>query len=168
MKVQRLEHSRPEVAEELRALCVASYRVERDLLGLREFPPLQRTAEQLAAARESTYFGIRAPAGDPASGDLVAALELEPGTSAPLHVGTLVVHPRHFRRGLATRLLQHAIQQAGARPLSVSTAHANTPALRLYEGLGFREHERWSTTDDLAMVTLLRPGLSQARDLLDG
>ena len=44
----------------------------------------------------------------------------------------------------------------GTGPLTVSTGLRNTPALLLYEGLGFRESRRFTTEDGIPMITLLR------------
>jgi ribosomal protein S18 acetylase RimI-like enzyme len=70
----------------------------------------------------------------------------------------LVVHPRHQREGIASRLLEHVAARAagGARLLSVSTSAKNLPALALYGRHGYRERRRRTTKDGLELVTLDR------------
>lgn len=53
----------------------------------------------------------------------------------------LGVLPTHARRGYAKRMVQFAIdlaRQGGGKCLRLDVLHGNLPALRLYEGLGFR------------------------------
>ncbi|MBD5539133.1 MAG: GNAT family N-acetyltransferase [Desulfovibrio sp.] len=65
-----------------------------------------------------------------AGGEPVAFL----GCTGP-HVDMLFVAPRHFRRGLGTRLLDHARRRHG--PLSVEVNEANTAAHAFYRARGF-------------------------------
>jgi ribosomal-protein-alanine N-acetyltransferase len=65
-----------------------------------------------------------------------------------LHVNTIAVAPAYRRQGLATRLLQHVLGEAGARGVRRATLEvraSNQAALKLYERLGFS-------------VTATRPG----------
>jgi ribosomal protein S18 acetylase RimI-like enzyme len=59
-----------------------------------------------------------------------------------LTIDLIGVAPEHRRKGLAAALIGHAASGIpGARVLRVGTQVANTPSLRLYEGLGFRIRE---------------------------
>ena len=148
-RVERQAHASPVVAEELRALMAAAYAVEAELLGVRDFAPLRRTAAHVAAT-DAEFLGVRE------DGVLVAAAELETPGPAHTHLGALVVRPDRFRRGLASALLAAV---AAARPthlLTVSTGAANAPAVRLYERHGFVLERTWATPDGIPMVTLRR------------
>jgi tRNA threonylcarbamoyl adenosine modification protein YeaZ/ribosomal-protein-alanine acetyltransferase len=63
-----------------------------------------------------------------------------------LHINSLAVDPPWRRRGLARQLLRHVLREAaasGARAATLEVRRSNEPALKLYEGLGFRvEGER--------------------------
>lgn len=53
----------------------------------------------------------------------------------------MAVEPSYQRGGLGRRLLQAAIEEArsaGARRLYLETNHVLTPAIRLYESVGFK------------------------------
>ena len=139
-----------DVAADVHRVMREAYRVEAEILGVADFVPLRRTVEEIRSAR-STFLGIYLER------RLVAVAELERSLEGPVHVASLVVLPAHFRRGLATALLHRVIAAHGTGPLTVSTGLRNTPALRLYEGLGFRESRRFRTEDGIPMVTLLRP-----------
>jgi ribosomal-protein-alanine N-acetyltransferase len=57
-----------------------------------------------------------------------------------LHINTLAVAPAWRRQGLATTLVRHVLQDAeasGAGHATLEVRRSNTPALRLYERLGF-------------------------------
>jgi putative acetyltransferase len=56
-------------------------------------------------------------------------------------VAKMAVEPSHQRTGIGRRLLQVAIEEgrnAGAERLYLETNHVLTPAIRLYESLGFK------------------------------
>jgi GNAT superfamily N-acetyltransferase len=67
--------------------------------------------------------------------------------AAPIYVlSDLFVVPAARRRGVATRLLQAAVEvarAAGAVRLELSTAIRNLPAQRLYESLGWKRDEEF-------------------------
>lgn len=139
-----------EVAGEVHRVMQAAYRVEADLLRVREFVPLRRTVADLLRS-ESTFLGAFL------DGHLAGVAEIERPPGAPVNVAALVVLPEHFRRGLGRALMHRVLEEHGRGPITVSTGVRNLPALRLYAGLGFQEQRRWSV-DGIAMVTLLHPG----------
>jgi ribosomal-protein-alanine N-acetyltransferase len=58
-----------------------------------------------------------------------------------LHINTLAVAPAARRRGIATALLRHVMTDAaasGATKATLEVRASNTPAIALYERLGFR------------------------------
>jgi len=62
--------------------------------------------------------------------------------------GTLFVHRRFRRQGIAQRLLREAETQArwwGCAELRLLVKQANTPARRLYKKMGYVEHEQTSS-----------------------
>lgn len=147
--IERLAHTSPAIAEELRALMAAGYEVEARLLGVADFFPLHRTAEHVAAT-EAEFLGIRE------DGVLVAVAEIEAPAPGRTHIGSLVVHPSRFRRGLASALLDAVRAARPDHAITVSTGALNAPAIALYERHGFIVRERWATPDGIPMVTLGR------------
>ena len=147
--VVRLAHAAPTMAEAIRAVMVQAYLVEASILGVRDFAPLRRTAEHIAAS-DALFLGI-APAGT-----LAAIAEVERPDPHHVHIGSLVVLPSHFRRGLGTALVRHIVDADDCLAVTLSTGVRNRPALLLYTSLGFREHRRWITDDGIPMVTLER------------
>ena len=147
--VVRLDHTAPPVAAAIHAVMMAAYCVEAEILGVEDFPPLRRTAEQIAGAA-GRFVGIAV------AGTLAAVAELEAGEPGGVRISSLVVHPEYFRRGLARALLRDVIRTHPFDDVTVSTAAGNRPALLLYAGAGFHDHRRWATDDGIPMVTLRR------------
>lgn len=147
--VVRLSHEDIEVAEKLKALHDAAYAVEARLLGLDEFPPLNRALESYANST-SAFFGYMR------NGDCVGSVEIEALDFSGIEVASLVVDPRFARQGIATKLMMHVLNKAGSGRIVVSTAGANVPAIKLYEGLGFEKVDQWTTEDGLEIVQLAK------------
>ena len=152
--VVQLPHEEPAMAEKIRAVMFQAYLVEAELLGVPDFVPLRRTAEEIASS-EALFLGISA------EGTLAAVAEVARPEPHRIHIDSLVVRPSRFRRGLGRAMVRHIVSANPSNPITVSTGVRNQPALLLYTSQGFREHRLWSTNDGIPMVTLLRtPGSS--------
>ena len=110
-----------------------SYRIEADLIGTDEIPPLKESFEELQDCGE-TFIGCYI------EGRLAGAISFKKeGEVIDIH--RMMVHPDFFRRGIARKLLSQ-LEQDGCSQMIVSTGAANTPAVKLYEKLGFeRQHD---------------------------
>ena len=147
--IVRLHQANDGIAEKIKALHDAAYAVEAQLLGLDEFPPLNRALESYAESK-SIFFGYIH------EGHCVGSVELETDNLPVLEVSSLVVDPRFSRRGIATKLMTHVLSEVPARRVIVSTGSANYPAINLYEGLGFRIVDQWTTDDGIEIVQLAK------------
>jgi GNAT superfamily N-acetyltransferase len=148
-RVSRLDHSTASVAAAIHGVMMAAYRLEAELLGVEDFPPLRRTPAEIAGVA-SRFLGITA------AGVLVAVVELETVGPAHVQIHSLVVTPAYCRRGLATALLRAVVGAHADDRISVYTGALNRRALRLYAAAGFHEQDRWATPEGIAMVTLYR------------
>ena len=154
--IVHLLHEEPAVAETIRAVMFQAYLVEAELLGVSDFVPLRRTAEDIASS-EALFLGIST------DGTLAAVAEVVRPEPHGTHIDSLVVLPSRFRRGLGKAMVRHIVGAHPSDAITVSTGVRNQPALMLYTSQGFREHRLWSTNDGIPMVTLLRtPGSSTA------
>ncbi len=118
----------------LLALQRASYQVEADLIAYPDLPPLTDTATSLQRSGE-TFWGFYV------ARDLTGAVSYKIA-DATLDIHRMMVHPRFFRRGIASALLgyvQERARVAGVTCLIVSTGSANLPACTLYRRHGFRD-----------------------------
>lgn len=137
--IELLNMSDPAVAADVWRLQHMAYKIEAELIGYADIPPLRDTIESLRACKE-TFFGIRSD-GD---GELIAVIACEQdGTHAT--ICRMMVHPQHHRQGYATKLMVAAERHyIHCETMSVSTGSANEPAVRLYLSRGFvprREYE---------------------------
>jgi ribosomal protein S18 acetylase RimI-like enzyme len=137
-------------AEALVALQRASYRVEADLLGTDDLPPLRERAADLAASGE-TFLGSRL------DGRLVGALSWKRGADGAVDIHRLVVAPDAFRRGVASALLDALEALAPGAPTLVATGVKNAPARALYERHGFRAVRERVVGAGVQIVELQRP-----------
>ncbi|MEM7167671.1 MAG: GNAT family N-acetyltransferase [Planctomycetota bacterium] len=149
-----LRHESAAVAAEIQHVMHAAYSIEAELLGVDDFPPLRRSAAEIAVS-ESRFIGVHVAVG--AARRLVAVAEVEQSCDEPsvTNLAALVVLPEYFRQGFATQLIHRVVRDA-ASDVTVSTGVANQPALRLYAKLAFHEEQRWATECGISMVTLRR------------
>ncbi|MGX7828190.1 GNAT family N-acetyltransferase [Actinokineospora sp. 24-640] len=126
MTVRELDLTDDDTAATAHEVVLAAYRVEAALIGSEAIPALRETLPQLRAL-PLRWLGVGAPD---------AVLGWTGGDGDPVDIDRLCVHPRFFRRGLGTALLR-ALLAATTGPVTVSTGAANTPAVTLYERLGF-------------------------------
>ncbi len=155
--IHRVDPADPAIAAALVALQRAAYAVEAALLGVPSLPPMTQTPEAFAAARLEVLAASTAGDGHeprrPALTGFVAWRR--EGDTVDIH--RLVVHPDHFRKGIASRLLDALdAEEAGARRFLVGTGAANAPALALYERRGFVRVAEESVGDGIPFVRLAR------------
>ncbi|WP_374350343.1 GNAT family N-acetyltransferase [Chitinimonas sp.] len=135
-------------ARSLLALQRAAYAQEAALINYPDLPPLRETLEQLMACGETVL-------GWCADGQWLGAIGFLDG-DAGVEICRLVVAPAAQRQGIARQLLAAVCTQAAGRPVQVGTAAANTPAVALYQAMGFAISRRFATPDGLALLTLTR------------
>ncbi|MFJ3980193.1 GNAT family N-acetyltransferase [Streptomyces sp. NPDC090021] len=161
-QIRRLDLADDATAVAVHRIGRAAYAVEAELIGFDGIPALR---ESLAEMRAQALHWVGAVSGD---GELAGFLawEEEPhdGTSTGTGIGTgvsidrLCVAPAFFRRGVASLLLGHALAELfPGRPVRVTTGAANTPAVRLYEALGFTRGPDFSPAPGLVMASFSRP-----------
>jgi ribosomal protein S18 acetylase RimI-like enzyme len=145
--IELLDHHAENVASQIHTVFQRSYEVEASLVGVEDFPPLRRSASLIRASK-SEFLGEWIEA------DLASVAEFSQNGD-DLSIDSLVVHPRYFRRGLASGLLRSLLTRQDWQSAAVETAAANGPALALYEKFGFTESRRWHTSDGIEKVALL-------------
>ena len=60
-----------------------------------------------------------------------------------VHLQSLVVDPNHFRKGIATKLINKVFDSYPSTTYTVETGNSNIPAKKLYESLGFKKCKVW-------------------------
>ena len=118
------------VAEQIYAVSQAAYKLEAMRIGYAEFPPLRESLDELRRSPDTFLVFHQA-------GRIVGALSFD-RKIGPVTITRLVVSPTHHRQGIATALLaelEHRL--APVAQFKVTTAQANTPAVLLYQRLGY-------------------------------
>ena len=132
-------------AVEILKVQTASYQVESRLIEYPDFPPLWETAEKLRASGER-FVVCRL-------GQAVAGAASFAVNAGAADICRLVVSPEHFGKGIGSGLVRCVERLCRAcRRITVSTAWRNTPAVKLYEKLGYRVFRRWHLPDRLELV----------------
>jgi ribosomal protein S18 acetylase RimI-like enzyme len=125
------------IARSVLALQREAYAVEAELIASDGIPQLTETLEALQAAGLD-WLGTFDESG------LTGAVSWKLLDDGTVDIHRLVVAPRAFRRGIATRLLDALDARFPGRHTLVSTGRDNAPARELYRRRGFtvtREHE---------------------------
>ncbi len=135
--ITTLNHSNSSVSQQIRDVFQASYAIEAELLGAKEFPPLKRPLEKFINS-ETQFLGYLE------NHELAAVIEIEHDRGST-HINSLVVHPDHFRKGIGRKLVQHVFDTFDSSLYTVETGVDNGPATTLYLKMGFEEVEVFDT-----------------------
>lgn len=129
--IKNLDLHNSALVEELYELQRASYLVEAKLINFFEIPPLKETLEELTVCGESFlgYFEEE---------NLAGAISYTIDDEV-LTICRMVVHPNHFRKGIAQKLLT-AVEETNKENtlFKVSTGKENNPAKGLYLKNGYK------------------------------
>ncbi|MBC5635467.1 GNAT family N-acetyltransferase [Ornithinibacillus sp. BX22] len=117
-------------AEEVLTLQLASYKVEAEIIGSYEIPPLKDTVSTLQYCGE-TFFGYYEA--DKLCGAISFKLD-----NGEMDIHRLIVHPSHFRRGIAQVLFTFIENAFEVETIKVATGSKNTPAIQFYKKNGFQ------------------------------
>jgi GNAT superfamily N-acetyltransferase len=114
---------------------IEAYRQEAALLGVRNFPPLNRTVQAVMASAD-IFFGAFS------GGELLGVISLERRSENQVSISSLTVAPPFQRRGVGKALVSSMGAWTKGHKVSVSTGAKNAPALALYKQFGFVESSR--------------------------
>lgn len=136
----------------------AAYAVEAGLIGFDGIPALHESLDDMRA-RPLRWLG--AVSGE---GAVAGFLAWEEEPDGGVHVDRLCVDPAWFRRGIASLLLRHVLAELFPdRRVEVTTGAGNTPAVTLYERLGFLRGADFSPVPGLRMASFSRPSAPAGR-----
>jgi ribosomal protein S18 acetylase RimI-like enzyme len=135
--IKLINHTVIDTAKDIYRVFQVSYPYEAKLLGVTYFPPLNRTTTDF---QESTtlFYGFYEGV------ELAAVMELDVNENYTL-IRSLIVDPDFFRKGIASKLVQYAIENDTTTKVLVETGNANIPAKTLYIKHNFIEEKVWMT-----------------------
>lgn len=142
--VKALNNQTLNVATQIYEVFQSSYQVEAELIGVSDFPPLQRSVNDIMMA-DKCFTGFYA------NGTLAAVVETEL-INQVLDIHSLTVAPEFFGQGIGKRLMQFVLHREGYEWANVETAVLNLPAINLYKKLGFAEVKRWIPSHGIEKV----------------
>lgn len=116
---------------EIYALFQLSYKIEAELAKAEKFPPLLWTPEDIQN-KPGDFFGIFE------GSELIASVQVFSSSDSEISIYSLVVHPTHFKKGLASALIAFVLSRYSQNTVYVETAAANVPAISLYKKYGFQ------------------------------
>lgn len=120
------------ILSELWSLQHKAYRLEAEIIGFHEIPPLMETRDMLRLVEED-FYGCTDD-----DGDLMGAVAAKEESPGKLTVTRMMVNPDHFRQGVAGGLLEFLFAHYhGMEQFIVSTGKLNIPAVALYTKHGF-------------------------------
>lgn len=118
--------------DELWSLQHKAYRLEAEIIGFRDIPPLLETRDMLSRVTEEFYGCFDE------TEELLGAVAVTEESPGKLTVTRMMVSPDHFRQGVAGRLLEFIFARyAEMEQFIVSTGKLNLPAVTLYTKHGF-------------------------------
>ncbi|GGU95192.1 hypothetical protein GCM10010275_36290 [Streptomyces litmocidini] len=152
--IRELDLSDATVASAVHAVGLRAYAVEAELIGFDGIPALTESLPDMTA-QPLRWLGA-------VTGEETVAAFVAWQTDTDRHVthiDRVCVDPVWFRRGIASRLLDHLLTEVlDGGEVSVSTGADNQPALKLYERLGFRRAADFEPVPGLRMAQFVLPG----------
>ncbi|MFC3749865.1 GNAT family N-acetyltransferase [Paenibacillus sp. GCM10012306] len=132
MNITRLDLQDEMTVDDLWSLQHKAYRLEAELIGFHEIPPLMETREMLRRSPE-VFYGCHDHAYE-----LMGAVAVEEESPGKLTITRMMVNPGHFRKGVAGALLEYVFgKYSEMEQFIVSTGKLNFPAVALYTKHGF-------------------------------
>ncbi|WP_232698166.1 GNAT family N-acetyltransferase [Brevibacillus daliensis] len=135
--VKQLSHHKQEIAEQILHIQLPAYQIEASIIEFSGIPALLDTASSIQQSTEIFY-------GCYEENELIAVCSVEKSESEStaeknmMTICRMVVHPDHFRKGVAHTLLHYILDHFSAyHEIKVHTGAKNIPAIRLYEKQGF-------------------------------
>jgi ribosomal protein S18 acetylase RimI-like enzyme len=134
------------VAKQILRVQIPAYQVEAQIVGLDEIPPLKDTVDSLQSCKED-FLGYYD------GGILVGVISFRV-IKEVLDIHRVVVQPSYFRRGIGRTMIQYLFEKykKQVKGCKVQTASANTPAINLYQSLGFQKLEQLKISPTLSLT----------------
>ncbi|MED4238197.1 GNAT family N-acetyltransferase [Priestia megaterium] len=141
--IKRLDNKNREIATEILSTQIPSYLVEATIIDYYDLPPLKDTIDSLQQCQE-TFFAYYLQ--EELCGIISFKLDR---TEVDLH--RLIVHPEHFRKGIAQKLLDFVETIEGVKSMRATTGAKNTPAINFYLKNGFRKLQEVKVDEHLTL-----------------
>ena len=151
--ILQLDNSSYTITREIQSVFQRSYKIEAELIGTLNFPPLLRTVTDIQNS-QTLFYGFYDDT------QLAGVIELVI-INERLEINSLTVDPKHFRKGIADKLIRYALINfiETASTAIVETAVVNEPAIKLYKKHDFVEFKRWTPDHGIEKLAMIRTGI---------
>lgn len=152
--IERINLTNEDILEQLWQLQHAAYRVEAQLIGFEQIPPLLETLETLRQCEE-LFIGYFI------NEELSGAISyVQDHNREIVTICRMMVHPSFFRQGIAEKLLRHVEKEVPSQGYEVSTGTKNLPAIHLYEKLGFMKQRIYEVAPTVFLTEFTKSRIS--------
>ncbi|AKF95011.1 N-acetyltransferase [Brevibacillus halotolerans] len=130
--ITNLHVSDEEIAKKILNVQIPAYKIEAEIIHFYGIPQLKDTVETIRTCNEN-FLGYMLD-------EELAGVISYTVDQNHMEICRLVVHPNHFRKGIARSLVGYVIENvAKGKKTTVSTGAKNIPAKKLYSMFGFIE-----------------------------
>ena len=144
--IKKLDNSNEEVADQIFTIFQNSYKIEAQLIGVIDFPPLLRSAKAIEDTK-ALFYGF-------SENECLAAIIEVVIEDKHLKIDSLTVDPNYFRKGIANKLISYVLEIIDFSDAIVETAVVNIPAINLYKKHGFVEFKRWTPSHGIQKLAM--------------
>lgn len=144
--IKKIDITNPDISKEVLNIQILSYNVEAKIIDFYDIPPLKDTVQSLQQCGE-TFYGYYL------NKKLCGVISIKVDDRV-IDIHRLMVHPKHFRKGIAKKLLNFIeIELESFEAIVVSTGTKNEPAVSFYVRNGFFKIEETMITKQLSLTT---------------
>lgn len=144
--IKKLDMTKVEAANEVLNIQMLSYKIEAEIIHYYDIPPLKDTIQSLQQCGE-VFFGYYL------NKELCGVISIKTEDRI-IDIHRLMVHPKHFRKGIAKRLLNFIEAEIGYfEAIVVTTGTKNAPAVDFYLKNGFLRTGETKITEHLALTS---------------
>ena len=144
--IKKLDNTNEEVANQIFTIFQNSYKVEAQLIGVLDFPPLSRSIKNIENSK-TQFYGF-------SENECLAAIIEIVIEDKHLKIDSLTVDPNYFRKGIANKLISYVLELNDFTEAIVETAVVNIPAINLYKKHGFVEFKRWTPSHGIQKLAM--------------
>ena len=143
--IREFDHTINKNAYQIWCIFQSSYAIEAKILKAINFPPLNRTVSQFLISKTKFYaFYDR---------KIISGIIEIDHNNTLTHIQSLVVNPKYFRRGVATKLVAFVLSIYDSKIITVETGLKNIPAIKLYKSFNFKEKNQWNTDHGVRKIS---------------
>jgi ribosomal protein S18 acetylase RimI-like enzyme len=144
--ITKFDTTNAEIARQIYTIFQNPYKIEAQLIGALDFPPLLRSAKDIQRSA-TQFYGF--------SEDDCLAVVIEIAIEGErLEINSLTVDPSYFRKGIANKLISYILETIDFIEAVVKTAVANIHAVNLYKKYGVVELKKWTPSHGIETLAM--------------